>query len=690
MHQPRKLHGFSLIEIIIAIAIIALFITLPVLAYSNYAKNARNEKRKSDVLKVSQALEQYKAQKGVYPIDLQDLVSQGYLPELPIDPKHGEDADGDEGTVEYGYSYDTDGISYTLSAALEGDTEGIGGSSGPGTFIVNPANPGGKSAPIIELTQKAIDEPSPTVPSATPYISPTSGVAISITGVPCNETIVCTGPCQPLAGRCAPASYASTQSGCSYTMRNGRSNCSQASATDQACNITAQSCSSPLVCVGTFCQSPTPTPTNTPTNTPTRTPTPTFTNTPTPTPVRFVRSYNGPGSQEATNGIKNASGGGFVFGMQSYGYGFVAAKVNSLGAVVWSRYTNFGSAQTNDAMETDDGGAVIVGNTTDSYWSPGRSIGTITRLTSAGGFAWANSFHWNAAGGDVYFSSVMRASNGDLIVAGGARGKGFIVRHTQAATYGGYYWQREHSGVTYFEQAAQTTSGNIVATGYSASGTIALINYQFSDGAPLWGRTIDGASYDASYGLAATSDGGVIVSSLTSSYVPGSYYNGMLTKLDSSGNHSWTRVIGTNAGDDNILDVIQTTDLGYAAVGTTGNKIMVVKTNGSGDISWVKSIGKATGSWTSYEIVQTTDGGYAIGGYGPGGGTLEPYIIKLDSTGACPGCADITDTTASFFSSPQTPAVAGFTPTAGFGVGSFTTNSGTVSNYTMTTTNICN
>ena len=86
----RSENGFSLLEIIIAITIIALFTVLPILAYTSYLKKSRDEKRKSDITKVAQALESYKAEKGTYPPDLQSLVTSGFLPEIPKDPLEGQ------------------------------------------------------------------------------------------------------------------------------------------------------------------------------------------------------------------------------------------------------------------------------------------------------------------------------------------------------------------------------------------------------------------------------------------------------------------------------------------------------------------------------------------------------------------------------------------------------------------------
>lgn len=111
-HHPRKT-GFSLIEIVIAISLIAIFITLPSLAFTNYLKQSRDEKRKSDVNKIQSALEAYKAENGIYPEDLDVLVEEGYMSEIPQDPMQGQDVPGTNGTEQFGYQYSLspDGLS---------------------------------------------------------------------------------------------------------------------------------------------------------------------------------------------------------------------------------------------------------------------------------------------------------------------------------------------------------------------------------------------------------------------------------------------------------------------------------------------------------------------------------------------------------------------------------------------------
>ncbi|MCX7997233.1 MAG: prepilin-type N-terminal cleavage/methylation domain-containing protein [Patescibacteria group bacterium] len=115
--------GFTLIEILIALSIVAILIALPVVAYSNFSRQARDTQRKNDLNKLQGALEQYRANEGRYPEQanwLQTLVSGGYLSEIVKDSYEGREA-GDTGLF-YGYEYllSEDGQSYSLRTLLEG------------------------------------------------------------------------------------------------------------------------------------------------------------------------------------------------------------------------------------------------------------------------------------------------------------------------------------------------------------------------------------------------------------------------------------------------------------------------------------------------------------------------------------------------------------------------------------------
>jgi general secretion pathway protein G len=115
--------GFTLIEIIIAMTLIAIFVTIPVFAYSSFTRSSRDTQRKNDINKIQGALEQYRANNGKYPPKetwLEDLVSGGYLPEIPTDPRDGQTV-GDDSNLLYGYAYEVsdDGQTFQLTSLLE-------------------------------------------------------------------------------------------------------------------------------------------------------------------------------------------------------------------------------------------------------------------------------------------------------------------------------------------------------------------------------------------------------------------------------------------------------------------------------------------------------------------------------------------------------------------------------------------
>lgn len=81
--------GFTLLELLIVIAIIGILVSIGVASYSLAQKQSRDQRRKSDVKAIQEAWEQYYADNdGRYPSSCS--VSTAYLPAgLPTDPKSG-------------------------------------------------------------------------------------------------------------------------------------------------------------------------------------------------------------------------------------------------------------------------------------------------------------------------------------------------------------------------------------------------------------------------------------------------------------------------------------------------------------------------------------------------------------------------------------------------------------------------
>lgn len=64
------LRGFTLVELLVVVAIIAILATVGVSTFSNLQKNARDAKRQSDLAIVQSVLEQYRADQNFYPSSL--------------------------------------------------------------------------------------------------------------------------------------------------------------------------------------------------------------------------------------------------------------------------------------------------------------------------------------------------------------------------------------------------------------------------------------------------------------------------------------------------------------------------------------------------------------------------------------------------------------------------------------------
>lgn len=78
--------GFTLIELLIVIALVTVLAGIGMASYQNGVIRAREAVLKEDLFRMRDAIDQYYADKAQYPSDLQALVSEGYLRQVPKDP----------------------------------------------------------------------------------------------------------------------------------------------------------------------------------------------------------------------------------------------------------------------------------------------------------------------------------------------------------------------------------------------------------------------------------------------------------------------------------------------------------------------------------------------------------------------------------------------------------------------------
>lgn len=107
--------GFTFIELLVAATIIGVLTTIAAVNFQSTNQRARDGKRQADLEQMRTALEIARADSSnnTYPTNLNLLVSGGYIPTLPTDPK----------SFSYKYSPAAGYRTYSLCAHLEkGDT----------------------------------------------------------------------------------------------------------------------------------------------------------------------------------------------------------------------------------------------------------------------------------------------------------------------------------------------------------------------------------------------------------------------------------------------------------------------------------------------------------------------------------------------------------------------------------------
>jgi len=86
----NRSRGFTLIELMIVISILLILLAISIPAYNQSILRAKESVLRQDLFQLRSLISQYTLDKQKAPQSLEDLVTAGYLKQLPADPTTGK------------------------------------------------------------------------------------------------------------------------------------------------------------------------------------------------------------------------------------------------------------------------------------------------------------------------------------------------------------------------------------------------------------------------------------------------------------------------------------------------------------------------------------------------------------------------------------------------------------------------
>jgi general secretion pathway protein G len=82
----RQARGFTLMELLIVVTLIVILAGIAISTHATSVRRAKEAVLKENLFRLNDSLDQYHADKGIWPPDLTSLVTENYMRQIPKDP----------------------------------------------------------------------------------------------------------------------------------------------------------------------------------------------------------------------------------------------------------------------------------------------------------------------------------------------------------------------------------------------------------------------------------------------------------------------------------------------------------------------------------------------------------------------------------------------------------------------------
>jgi len=279
--------------------------------------------------------------------------------------------------------------------------------------------------------------------------------------------------------------------------------------------------------------------------------------------ITFEKSYGG-SQEEEGRAVQQTMDGGYILAVSSRSFGggnydLWLIKTDEYGDTTWSKtFGGTGYDTAGDVLETTNGGYILVGYTS----SFGDENIFILRTDSNGDTLWTRTM---GGSHNEHIYDIKKTSDGGYILCGDID-LGGIYEYSliKIDSQGNVQWQHSYNyGQAY--EIQQTTDGGYVLVIYPYTDPSGIIDMKLVKtdllGNISWTKTYGGHSYDMSFAVQQTTDGGYILGGRTDSFGAGSS-DFWLLKTNANGDSLWSQTFG-GPSDERAFSLQQTQDGGF-------------------------------------------------------------------------------------------------------------------------------